>query len=215
MNEDHGYRERYCAFVDILGFREIIATLEADPTKYREIRELLREIHVPPRTNDEILKGSDLRAQSISDAVAISTDCSPPGLLHLLFLLEHLATDVLNKGFLIRGAIVKGRLYHDDSMVFGEALVRAAHLEQEIVRFPRIMIATTLPATWRFTAMEVNRSHFVDALRQADDGPMYLHVLRFPAKAISDELKRHPGILRQNLLSSSTTQKWERNYRDG
>ena len=38
------------------------------------------------------------------------------------------------------------------------------------------------------------RSHFVDALRQADDGPMYLHVLRFPAKAISDELKRHPGI---------------------
>jgi hypothetical protein len=102
------------------------------------------------------------------------------------FSLKALSMHLLSQGYFIRGAIVKGRLHHDDKMVFGEALVQAYDLETKVVQYPRIMILSDVAADaekYRLTAF----------LKQADDGPNFLHVLR----DIHDEIDALPPVLHE------------------
>jgi hypothetical protein len=59
-----------------------------------------------------------VKAQSISDSVALSTEPTMADLSDMLQTLTRLAIDLLCEGFFVRGAIVKGPLYDDDHMVF-------------------------------------------------------------------------------------------------
>jgi len=141
MPAEGPYDERYCAFVDILGFGQLVDRLREGATRFEVIRDLLNIIHAPPEARFvKAFTTTDYKAQSISDAVCISALPSAVGLSHLFYSLEELTLRLLTQGFFLRGAIVRGRLYHDDRMVFGEALIRAFRLEQDVVRFPRIMV---------------------------------------------------------------------------
>jgi hypothetical protein len=193
------YEQRYCAFIDILGFSEVIQRLRSDPGEINQVRTLLRSVHAPVR-GDWITshRDSDLKAQSISDAVCLSARCSPAGLLHLFFSIDQLALTLLEAGYFIRGAIVKGQLYADDNMAFGEALVRAYHLEQNVVRFPRVMVTHDIVKEVRDDFLEKRDiSEFLNRLDQGVDGPHYLHILneldvslRFDLPAIPSEAQR-------------------------
>lgn len=171
------YQDRYCVYVDILGFGELIDRLSHGDTPLQKLRALLRTIHEPPGEDFlEDQKDSDFRAQSISDAVCISTTATPMGLLHLFHTVEELAIRLLGDGFFVRGAIVRGRLYHDDKMVFGEALVRSFRLEQDVVRYPRIMITT--PVVNDVLAATDFETDFAGFVAESEDGPRFLNVLR-------------------------------------
>jgi hypothetical protein len=78
------------------------------------------------------------------------------------------------QGFFIRGALVKDRLYHDEKMVFGNALVRAYRLETTVVRYPRVMVTREVMDDIRGVDEKTSKQ----LLRRSDDGPMYVHVLR-------------------------------------
>jgi hypothetical protein len=165
------YYERYCAFVDILGFASLIESVSGERVHF--LKELLQTLHTP-WTARGTHKGASFRAQSISDAIALSAAVNGPGLRHILASLRSLTLDLLKLGYFVRGALVKGRLYHDDRMVFGEALLNAIRLEREIVRFPRIMITSTI-------AQEIQQDEEKYGERvivQGNDGPYHLHVLR-------------------------------------
>jgi hypothetical protein len=168
------YQERYCAFVDILGFRNLISSLPREGRSHQALKTLLTKIHQPPQGKINF-HASDFRAQSISDAVALSTTTTAEGLVHLFSVLERLTFDLLFEGYLIRGAIVRGNLYHDEKMVFGKALIDAYDLETNIVKYPRIMLGRqvvedALSSKWS----ERLKRH----IRQSTDGPFHLHVLR-------------------------------------
>jgi hypothetical protein len=120
---------------------------------------------------------SDFKAQSISDAVAISTAVNQAGLSHLFNSLTLLTDDLLSEGYFIRGAVVRGRLYHDDRMVFGEALVDAFNLEANVVRYPRIMLR-------REVALDCKTYGIEAQVKQAHDGPLYLHTLNQMVNAV-------------------------------
>src|SRR3974390_2378626 len=112
------YEDRYCAFIDILGFRDLIKRLH-HPNDAVAVRDAMRKIHAPAR-RPTVSWDIDCRAQSISDAIAISTTTLDSGLYRILEAIEKLAVDLLREGYFIRGALVRGRLYQDSSMVFGE-----------------------------------------------------------------------------------------------
>jgi hypothetical protein len=141
MGDERRYQKRYCCFVDILGFRQLIEELRDGRSQFEDLRSLLRKVHSPLYKSPVIWGQIDLRVQSISDAVAISATCNEHGFAQVFHSIQHLTLDLLKKGFFIRGAIAKGMLYHDGEMVFGEALVEAYRLESEVARFPRIMLA--------------------------------------------------------------------------
>jgi hypothetical protein len=168
------YEQRYCAYIDILGFRELVTRLEDGATPIESLRELLEKVHNPPATNAGGIVQADFRAQSISDAVALSSAPNVAGLGAIIHSINQLAVDLLAQGFFIRGALVKGKLYHDDKIVLGKALVRAYDLESKTARYPRVMVTREVVDDLR----AVSDSEVDVLLRRADDGPMFVHVLR-------------------------------------
>lgn len=181
MSKTSKYSDRYCAFVDILGFRQLIGQLDNDETSFDALRSLLTRIHGAHSGSALDVDGTDFRAQSISDAVAISTSVSARGLAEIFKSLIALTLDLLVEGYFIRGAIVKAPLYHDDKMVVGQALVRAFHYESEIAKFPRIVVArevkTDLIGIGGKLAAKEQYPRIAN-LRRSIDSPMYLDVLQ-------------------------------------
>ena len=146
----------------------------------------MRKMHAPT-SGPTVSWDVDFRAQSISDAIAIST--TPTGLYRLLEAIEKLAIDLLREGYFFRGALVYGHLYHDASMVFGDALVRAYELEKTIARYPRVIISREVMKNIESQASGLFfaelRQRFDPFIQQADDGPYYVHVLRTVAADIN------------------------------
>jgi hypothetical protein len=184
-----GYEARYCAFVDILGFGELIERLRRGEREHLRVKSLLEQVHSPVRAKRRELRAPDMKAQSISDAVAISTALTGDGLVQLLFSLEQLTIDLLFEGYFLRGAVVKGKLYHDDKMVFGEALVDAINLEREVVKFPRVMIHSAVVGD--AFRDEIWRDDLKRRISRADDGPYFLHALYDMVERVESEREKH------------------------
>jgi len=171
------YGDRYCAFVDILGFRELVSYLGNSISKVESLRNTLATIHQQPlQAGPSLFLNTDFRTQSISDALVVSVAANEGALSELLFSLQTLTMRLLVDGYFIRGAVVKGRLYHDDKMAFGEALIKAYQYESTVVRYPRIMVLSDVVADTQ--KLKHLPNVFAANLKQADDGPMFLHVLR-------------------------------------
>jgi len=135
---------------------------------------LLEKIHAPPRTPGARSIKADFKAQSISDAVAVSAAPTLAGLAAIFHSLSILTVDLLCEGFFVRAGIAKGTLFHDSRMVFGEALLQAYRLESQIAVYPRIMVARDVAADLKVMSSRVYRNW----LRQSSDGPFFVNCLR-------------------------------------
>src|SRR5262249_27623408 len=142
MNVPAEYQERFCAFVDLLGFKTILR--EHNPII---IRELLSTVHSPFVGPTNAQAQSGFIAQSISDAVVVSTTLNYVGLRHMLFSLSELAVHLFMRGFYVRGAIAQGQLFQDAKMAFGPALVEAYELESTVAKVPRIVVSQKIIRT--------------------------------------------------------------------
>jgi hypothetical protein len=109
MSADPKYEKRYCAYVDIIGFRELIEKLRHGKRTAEKIKGLLEKIHKPHDPMFAGMHGTDFRAQSISDAVALSTKPNAYGLTMLVVTVRNLACALLREGYLTRGAICTSR----------------------------------------------------------------------------------------------------------
>jgi hypothetical protein len=181
MSSSGSYNDRYCAFADILGFRQLIERLRASPSSFDTLRNLLVRVHGTNSGAALDVDETDFRAQSISDAVAISTNVNSAGLDEIFKSLQALSLDLLTEGYFVRGAVVRAPLYHDDQMVFGEALVRAFYFESEVAKFPRIVVSREVREdTLSYIAKSNPKIPYpkMEILRQSADGPMYLDVLQ-------------------------------------
>jgi hypothetical protein len=195
MPTSHAYEERYCAFLDIMGFGQMVERLRSGQMPFQTLKDLLSKIYQPEK-GSTISWDTDFRAQSISDAVAISTLVNAVGLIEIFHAIEKLTVELLRQGFFVRGAIVKGMLYHDENMVFGEALVKAYHLERDVVRYPRVMVVREIASDIERYVQQGNRV-LQNRMKQSADGPLFLHVLRNVEAAIAAEhtqnITRRPG----------------------
>jgi hypothetical protein len=168
------YEQRYCAYIDILGFRHLVEQIRSGTIAFETIRDLLRRIQQPDNPYYQSIVQEDFHAQSISDAVVLSSRYSATGLAMLLDTIERLCLTVLTEGYFVRGGVCSGLLYHDDKTVFGDALIRAYRIESEIARYPRVMLTKDVIDSGQRT----NLAHyFPEHTQRADDGPHYLHIL--------------------------------------
>ena len=180
------FEERYCAFVDILGFRQLIDRLDRNQIKFQLVRKLLRTIQGPSQDRPYLFDRADFRAQSISDAIALSAKPKIEGLWQLLYSLDKLSLlSFWTKGTSCAALIVKGKLYHDDQIVFGSALVRAYELESTVVNFPRPTCIPTQHELWycrRIPTLPRNTGSYSASLERSDRQPQALRkdqVVRF------------------------------------
>ncbi|PGQ56083.1 MULTISPECIES: hypothetical protein [Bacillus cereus group] len=107
------------------------------PQDYKEKFEGYFE-KLPLKEKTTINPSDDRRVTIFSDSVVISypIDC----MYALLINTWSLASAIATSGYLIRGGITFGKLYHDDRIVFGPAMNEAYRLESEVAKMPRIIL---------------------------------------------------------------------------
>lgn len=153
------YQNKFVAFIDILGFKDLIKNIEAkspsheiDAKKVWSILNFLNDESIESNGNHDLLiyekheKGllekelGNPVITYVSDCVVITTDGNFDGFKSICNKITKFYTDVATDGIYLRGAITYGKVYHTGRFLFGTGYQRAYHIESTIVDTPRIII---------------------------------------------------------------------------
>lgn len=181
-NQDMGtispmaYETRYCAYVDILAFRSLIHDLDAGKITEDDMEELFYRLQTAHMIGASAADDVDLKVQSISDAVLLSSAATGEGLKQLVSSLVNLTLFLLIRGYFVRGGLVKGKLVHGSKAIYGSGLVSAFDLESKVARYPRIIVT-------REVYRDALLQHTIDGqattfLTWGNDGPFFVHALK-------------------------------------
>lgn len=119
--------------------------------------------------------------------------------IEILNIIQQLANLVIRKGFLLRGGITIGPLYHENGIVFGPALSEAYKLESEDAKYPRILASKEL--TEIFNSDSDGGTH--PCFAQDDhDKNYYLDYLPV-ALTYSSEEKNYSYVIEQTIIKFS------------
>jgi len=171
---------RVTAYVDILGFSELIDRLKdredvlasIERTLYL-IRDKASAVYVPEPPPVECLSTTEapriafgqpaertVEMSAFSDCFAIS-DGGPLACTVVARVQELAFTLLETDGVLCRGGIVEDLLHHRDGVAFGRALVRAHALENRVASYPRILVEDAFAQ--RYLAWEKELQQYVQA----------------------------------------------------
>jgi hypothetical protein len=178
---DEAYPRRIATFIDILGFSRDVLQIELRPGLFISIDAVLRHIWMCKRDLDGARETRgvtfDARMTQFSDCLVTSYLPTEGAVLRTLSDAAFLSHVILRAGYLPRGAITLGRLYHDDVVVYGQALVEAAELEKNAVQTPRILIAAQVMSMLRRELDEAGVPELEQAYVLDDGAGPYVHVL--------------------------------------
>lgn len=125
MNGDrHPYEQRYIAFLDVLGFSTMVEQSNSGAAR----EEIYRIIHTL-RNGVGFGGDNDTRITQFSDCVVLSSRPSRSAVFWILTAAQYLAATFIEQGVLIRGGIAFGPLIHDDTALFGPAMLTAYRLD--------------------------------------------------------------------------------------
>jgi hypothetical protein len=149
------------AFLDILGFKNLLENPHDFNNLFNVIKNLRIQntnkcrIEYESNTNDN--NGSYLMRgipaiTSFSDCIVMSLTLEEVkeqfdignAVNALLSYIQQLADSLIIGGYILRGGITRGKIYHNDGVVFGKAFIEAYQLENSKAKNPRILISNNL-----------------------------------------------------------------------
>jgi hypothetical protein len=199
------YEERILAFIDILGFSDsIYKTINNDIEVKEEtirISKFLDAFTHQSKTKGTIknmVKKSRI-ANHFSDTIVISylrtDDHAIHDILHDIRLLYLFAIPF---GFLIRGGIVCGKIYHKQNKIFGPALIKAYEIEKSVALYPRIVLDEMTVNIYEIYIKKYNEKEKVDSIKRFVckdfDGQYYLNYFNNINLIIGDKEKYSENI---------------------
>ena len=100
--------------------------------------------------------------------------------------------EILRYGYLMRGAIVEGEFFHNDIIVYGKGLVEAVQLEENIAKYPRIMVKTKVNEanSWHYLMKNSDREAFLNIFglcEGVDDATFKINLLELLKKYKNNE----------------------------
>lgn len=150
------YERRLVAFIDILGWSRAVIYSNKSPEQTQKLGLALNAIQQATKQADWMAENSgnskwpgDLRATHFSDCLVISTENNHSGKSHLISTLGFLSSSLICHGFVLRGGIAFGDIYHQGGMVFGPALIQAYQLESSCAIYPRIILEPAIATEWK------------------------------------------------------------------
>lgn len=186
MNEMN-YQNRVCLFLDILGFSEHVKQStdkngDQVTDKVQEIGNLLQLLPIKMKSFGG--SNSDRQITQFSDSIVVSFQLTDKNaFIQLLDDIMQIVVNFILKGYLVRGGITYGKLFHKENIVFGPAMISAYELESKIAIYPRIIFDKELVeelinngdfALKRLFNNEVESSNF---WKEDFDGKYYLNFL--------------------------------------
>ena len=130
---DHLQEKKYVAFLDVLGFKELVRQ------KGERLNSYFETIHTA--LNDIELDKAEITSQLVSDSIILACDFSNDNLRLLLKAVQTIQSRCALKNIWIRGAITIGDIHFDRKLnvVVGNGLTDSYLLESQ-EKFPRIII---------------------------------------------------------------------------
>ena len=206
INEE-GQRELHksiIAFVDILGFRELVRNAKKDgksqkiftdfyqvlATWYKRDATFSKEVFEMPAIGG---KKDKYKIRIFTDCILIGCPIRKSGRKHdfiegcdefldIFSTLYLLQIEMVNQGYFVRGAIaVDDELYMDDVIIYGNGVTEAYEAESKQAKYPRIILTKSAEKMF----MEIDKS-FVDQernnylnpyLNRDSDGQLFLNYL--------------------------------------
>lgn len=151
-DRDRGYEQCVVTFIDILGFRHLLATRNASEivdalASLREFTAGDANDRPPPRRMAEVRLNSESYSEAVSDAVVrvrpVEIQAPDGAFVNELIDLVHATVACVNRDILIRGGLAIGAAHvglDGKGPIFGPAMVRAYEIEDTEAVYPRIMI---------------------------------------------------------------------------
>ena len=175
------YERRIVAFIDILGFKEIVKQSEQDTTKIELLYSVLdflknwetsdkwdlKFVEIEEDAQKKGVDNSDIRGKtnttSFSDSIVVSVKVGEnvnEMTSTLVVNLAYIGAILIEKGILFRGGLTIGNILHNDNgTVFGQALIDAYHLETKSAKYPRIVLSDKLIRELNYP-IETKRNRF-------------------------------------------------------
>lgn len=148
--ESPQFEDRFVAFIDILGFKGMVAAAERDGgVALADILALVDRLDLSNfesslRRGECVCPGSaridpngGFVATQASDCVVISTEVSPFGVAQMIAACWRVSVGLLGFGALCRGFLTRGSLFHTKTRLVGTAYQRAYQQERLVSVFAR------------------------------------------------------------------------------
>lgn len=143
------YSQYYFAFMDLLGFKEIvksntceeIAEIFDEARKQFTINQIVDDQRIP------VVPPQDIHYYVMSDSVCIFIREDIKSALQVLtWLCLNFQVRMLcqKKPVFVRGSIVRGKVFEDQNVLFGPAMVEAYIRAEKLAQYPRIIISKDL-----------------------------------------------------------------------
>lgn len=142
------YQDRTVAFIDVLGFAELVKQSGKHPTELAQVNKLLAADKLFTQFVSEFLRPF-AEAAFFSDSFVLSVASPENQLIHLVRETGYLCRYLLLQGLPCSGAIATGPLHHDGRFVVGPALVEAHRLEQSVSIYPRVILDDATTEWWK------------------------------------------------------------------
>jgi hypothetical protein len=203
------YERSILTYIDILGFSELITNKSAGDIS-RSIR-VVREAAQPKRFKSTTPDISDEDFRNFSDLciirkVIVGKNKFQAGgdvLSQILHMVHAQASLLFDEGILLRGGITVGDVALSYGQLFGPAVIRGYALENQVARFPRIVVGEEVlrevrnnPALWVHDA-EYDLKETKSLLRRDFDGEYFVDYLRVIEEELDDR-SEYPGLLDQH-----------------
>jgi hypothetical protein len=166
MLDELKYEQRIVAFIDILGFKEIVRRSENDTATIgllytiinyfksweKPLKWDLNLIEIEEDAQKKGVSTFDIKGKtnitSFSDCIVVSVIVNGDVNKMTSTLVANLAfigANLMEQGILFRGGLTIGNIFHNNNgIVFGQALIDAFELEQKHAKYPRIILSDKL-----------------------------------------------------------------------
>lgn len=151
------YEDRIVAFIDVLGFSNMVAQSANDNSCLRHLTSAIDEFHNLMWEWEADGNYSSFAFTQFSDSIIVSSLADSFDSFEMLQqVLRGIMMLASRYGILVRGGITRGLLIHDDSLLVGPAMVEAYNLESKSAVYPRIIIDDSIKL-----AYDKNIEHYV------------------------------------------------------
>ena len=143
LSEKHSFERRHVLYCDILGFSPYVKGEFFEPSRcfrmFHRLDELVRECvkEIDPSSPEPVtglVPHYIVNPEAIyfSDSIVISTAPTNVDAMWLCEAAGRIQNSLCHFGFLVRGAITTGDIYHSGNTIFGPAIVRAVEMEKAV-----------------------------------------------------------------------------------
>lgn len=164
INNPVKYTDKYVCFLDLLGYKESLKNVD-------EFEKLISTNSLFNVFKNMSNQNTNLDMQLFSDSIFIAANSSD--LSDMLIYISFLSSNLLQNGFLLRGGITFGKLYNENNIFTGPAIVDAYKLENQNAIYPRIIIDE-----YAHNQMLIDLPSKINRFREDFDGFYFYDILK-------------------------------------